>query len=127
MDGKVKRPAWEIVLLVLGSPVWASLLIAAIAVIFAVYVSLWAVIISLWSVVAVFGGSALGGAVMGVVQLCNGNLPAGVALIGAGLVCAGLAILWFFLCRITTRGMITATKALWLRMKNSFRKEREAV
>ena len=39
--------AWEIVLLVLGSPLWLSLGLAAIAVIFAFYVVLWSVSVSL--------------------------------------------------------------------------------
>ena len=44
--------AWEIVLLVLGSPLWLSLGLAAIAVIFAFYVVLWSVSVSLWAVFA---------------------------------------------------------------------------
>ena len=42
---KKKLKAWEIVLLVLGSPIWLSLLIAALAVILSLYVVLWSVII----------------------------------------------------------------------------------
>ena len=50
--------AWEIVLLILGSPLWLSVLIAIFAVIFSFYVCLWAVIISLWaSFVAIIGGA----------------------------------------------------------------------
>ena len=39
--------AWEIVLLVLGSPIWLSLLIAALAIILAAYMVLWSVVITL--------------------------------------------------------------------------------
>ena len=53
---KGRLKAWEIVLLVLGSPIWLSLGIAAAAVILALYVSLWSVIVSLW---AVFGSLAV--------------------------------------------------------------------
>ena len=41
---KRRLRAWEIILLALGSPVWLSILIAAAAVIFSLYVSVWAVI-----------------------------------------------------------------------------------
>ena len=41
--------AWEIVLLILGAPVWLPIGIAIASVIFAIYVSLWSVIISLWA------------------------------------------------------------------------------
>ena len=53
---KRRLKAWEIVLLTVGSPIWFSLGIAAVSVVFALYVSLWAVIISLW---AVFGSLTL--------------------------------------------------------------------
>ena len=43
---KRKIQAWEIVLLILGAPIWLSLLIAAFAVILSLYISFWALIIS---------------------------------------------------------------------------------
>ena len=57
---KRRLGVWEIVLLVLGSPIWLSLLIAAFAVILSLYISLWAVIISFWAVFGSFIGCALG-------------------------------------------------------------------
>lgn len=49
---KEKRPlrAWEIVMLVIGSPVWGSILITLASVIFSVLVTVWAVNITLWAV-----------------------------------------------------------------------------
>ena len=49
---KRRMKGWEIVLLVLGSPVWVPLLAAAVVVVLSVYISLWAVVGSLWSVFA---------------------------------------------------------------------------
>ena len=42
--------AWEIVFLVLGSPIWLSLLIAAVAVVFSIYAVLWSLILCLYAV-----------------------------------------------------------------------------
>ena len=39
--------AWEIVLLILGSPIWLSLLIAAAAVVLSVYAAIWSVMLSM--------------------------------------------------------------------------------
>lgn len=49
---KEKRPlrAWEIVMLVIGSPIWGSILIALASVIFSVLVTVWTVNITLWAV-----------------------------------------------------------------------------
>ena len=39
---------WEIALLAIGSPIWASLLIAAAAVVFSLYITAWALVVTLW-------------------------------------------------------------------------------
>ena len=98
--------AWEIVLLAVGSPVWASLLIAALAVLIALYASFWAIIVSLWAAFGSLAGCALGGVVSGFALSMGANLPAGMALIGAGAVCAGLSVLLFFACKAATKGLV---------------------
>ncbi|MBQ6431238.1 MAG: DUF1700 domain-containing protein [Oscillospiraceae bacterium] len=121
-----KLKAWEIVLLILGAPLWVPLLIAAAAVVFALYVTLWALIVSLWAVFASFVAGAVGGIAGGVAQLVIGNKPQGIALIGAGVCCAGLSIFAFFGCKAATVGAARLTKrfALWLKMR--FVKKEEA-
>ena len=46
--------AWEIILLVLGSPLWLPLLIAGGAVVLSVLIVIWSVNLVLWAVEAVF-------------------------------------------------------------------------
>ena len=114
---KRRMRAWEIVLLAVGSPVWLSLAIAALAVILSLYVALWSVIVSLWAVFGALAGCAFAGVVAGAV-LSLGNTPlAGVALIAAGLFCAGFSILWFLGCKWLTREILLLTKkvALWIK------------
>ncbi len=118
MKPKHKIGALEIVLLALGSPIWLSLLIAAIAVIFALYVSLWSIIVSLWAVFASFVGVFIGGVVSGAMFAVSGNLLTGLAMIGAGLLLAGLSIFAFFGCRAATKGIILATKKIVIVLKN---------
>ena len=119
--GELPRPAFEVprkeqkrrpsavetVLLILGAPIWLSLLIAAFAVVLSVYISLWAVIISLWAIFASFVGCALGG-IVGGAFLAFTNGATGVFLIGAGLFCAGASVLLFHGCKAATKG------AVWL-------------
>lgn len=107
---KRRLKAWEIVLLALGSPVWLSLLIAAAAVILSIYISILAVIVSLWAVFSALAASAVGICGGGIVFICLGHAPSGIAMIGAGLVCAGLSILSFFGCMAATKGMVNLTK-----------------
>ena len=114
---KTQRKAWGIVLLVLGSPIWLSLLIAAFAVVLSLYASLWAVIISLWAVFASCAGCSAGGIIAGIGFVCSGNRLPGIAMIGAGIFCAGLAILFLLGCRAATKGALYLTKrpVSWLK------------
>lgn len=118
--------AWEIVLLVLGSPIWLTLLVAALAVVLSFYGVIWSVILSLWVVETSLVFSAVGGLALGVVQACRGSGLTGLAVMGAGLVCAGLTIFLFFGCKEVTRLILSLTRELVLRVKNCFVKKEEA-
>ncbi len=117
---KRQMKVWEILLLVLGSPIWLSLAVAAFAVMLALYVVLWSVIISLWAVFGSLIGCALGGVAASVILICQGNSLVGIAMVGAGLVCAGLAIFMFFGCKAATKGIILLTKKIALGIKKCF-------
>ena len=122
---KRKMKAWEIVLLCVGSPIWGSLLIAAIAIIISLYAALWSVIIALWSVfvsfvacaVALIVAAAAYGVVGGIVFISNAHIYSGIVMFATGLVLAGLSIFTFFGCRAATKGIIVLTKkfALWIK------------
>lgn len=118
--GKQKRQlkTWEIVLLVLGSPLWVSLLIGVAAIAVSLYAAAWAVIASLWAVFAALIGCAAGSIVCGAVAAVTSSVFTGIALMGAGAVLAGLSIFAFFGCKAATRGLCLLTKKMF-----TFRRE----
>ncbi len=118
--------AWEIVLLVLGSPIWLSLLIAAFAVVLSLYISLWAVIISLWAVFVSLIVCALAGITVGIFWTAISNVPVGMATIGAGILCAGLSIFLFFGCKSSTKGAALLAKKMVLGIKRCFLRKEES-
>ncbi len=122
---KRRLSAWEIVLLVLGSPIWLSLGVAAFAVLLSVYAVLWSVVVSLWAVFASLAACGFGGAVAGIGLAIGGYSLWGVALLGAGIVCAGLAIFLFFGCTAAVKGTAILTKAIALGVKKCFVKREE--
>ncbi len=126
IKSKKSRKVWEIVLLVLGSPIWLSLAVAVFAVILSLYVSLWSVIISLWAVFGSIIGCAFGGIAVGIGFACYGNGLTGIAMMGAGIVCAGLSIFLFYGCKAATKGILLLTKKIALGIKNQFVKKEEA-
>lgn len=121
---KRRLSAGGIVLLALGSPIWLSLGIAAFAVILSLYISLWAVIISLWAVFVSLAACSVGGVPACVVFTVGGNGVSGLAMLAAGIVCAGLSIFMFYGCKAATDGTLILTKKMAIWIQNCFiRKE----
>lgn len=114
---KRQLSALTILLIVIGSPIWFSLGIAAASVVFSVYVAIWSVIISLWAVFVSAACCALAGVLSGIGLACNGQMLPGIATIGAGIACSGLAIFIFYGCSASTKGILLLTKkfALWVK------------
>lgn len=112
--------AWEIVLLILGSPIWLSLLIAAFVIILAVYVVIWSVVVALWSIEVAFAACSLGGIVSAVILAFQGNGLTGLAMLSAGIICAGLSVFMFYGCKAATKGMVLLTKKMALGIKTLF-------
>lgn len=117
---------WEIILLILGCPIWISLGLAAVAVIISIYISLWSVIISLWSVFGSLIVSLFGSVVTAIIFACSGNVFTGMAMVGAGFVCAGLSVFMFYGCKLATKGILILTKKLAIWTKNCFVKKEVA-
>ena len=107
------RSVWVIILLILGSPIWLSILISLFAVILSVLISFWSVAVSLWAVFGSLVGSALGLTVGGIMFAVDGYGVPGLATISAGLVCAGLSIFMFYGCLWTTKGIAWLTKVFF--------------
>ena len=122
-----KKPkTWEIVLLALGSPIWLSLLIAALAVLLSLYISVWSVILSLWAVFVSLIACALGGIAAGIGFTFGDSALAGVAMIGMGIICAGLSIFLFYGCKAATNGILFLTKKTVLYLKKQLIKKERA-
>lgn len=101
----------EITLLIVGFPIWFPLLASVAATLFSIWVSLWAVVISFYAVEAAFMASAVGGIIAAVVMLTVGNSLSGLFLLGCSLASVGLGILWIFVCKYSTKGLVWLTGA----------------
>ena len=119
-EQKRRLKAWEIALLVIGSPIWLSLGIAALAIIVSLYAVIWAVVVSLWAAFASFAACFVGGLAAGTVLLVGGKGISGMAMLGAGLVCAGLAVFGFYASVGATKGTLMLTKKCVLWVKERF-------
>lgn len=116
----------SIVLLVIGSPMWVPLVLAAAAMVLAAYIVIWACVVSLWAVFVSVAACAVAGVVAGVALMFGGKGLQGLALIGAGLFCAGFVCLLFLGCKAVTVGVLWLTKTVFLKIKAQFAKKEEA-
>jgi hypothetical protein len=116
---------WEIVLLILGSPIWLSLLAAAVVVALSVYAVLWSVITVFWASFATLAACAPVGLLIGIFFAFSGNVIPGIAMIGAGIFLGGAAIFAFFGCLAATKGLAWLTKAVILSIKKRIVKKNE--
>ena len=118
--------AWEIALLAVGSPIWLTLLIAAVVIVFALYAVLWSLVASVWAVGVALAGTFLL-SIAALVLLCiQGGVGTGLVFLGLGVFCAGLAVFLWFGAMAATKGAWWLSKKFLLLMKSCFvRKEKE--
>ena len=121
---KVKRrkamSGWTIMLLVLGSPLWLPLLVAAAAILLSIFVVFWAAVVSLWAADLSLAAAAAGCFICVFSFIKSGNIPGAGAAGGTGLVCSGLAILMFHACVLITKAVVRLMGKTLLAIKTSF-------
>ncbi|MBQ9429896.1 MAG: DUF1700 domain-containing protein [Clostridia bacterium] len=122
---KRKLRAWEIVLIVLGFPVWFSLLAVAGALLLALYIVLWALVLSLWASAIALAVCVPACIVLSVAYFAKGLLEAGLMILGSALICAGLAILLCLGCIGATKGALKLTLHIARGVKSAFTKKED--
>lgn len=121
---KRRLAAWEIVLLILGSPVWVPLLLAALIVILSVYIVLWSLVISIYAVMVVCFACSIVGIVYFIMFILSGRFGAGLAMLGVGIALAGIGILLLLGANASAKGLVILIKKTVLGIKKSLvRKE----
>ena len=114
---------WMIVLLVLGSPLWISLVAGILSAVLGIYVSLWSVVIVFYALTVAVAAISIG-CLVGIFFMI-GRFAEVIVMIGAAFLCAGIAIVLLLLGNLVAKGMVKLTKLCWQGMRRLFgRKER---
>ena len=117
---------WEILLLVLGFPLWLPLLIAGFAVALALYICVWTAILCLWAGFVTIAVCSFFGILAGIAYIIFISRLTGIALLGAGIFCMGLSILAFWGCKVISAGTWKLTVKLLTRKNRSDSGKEEA-
>ena len=120
---KRRIKAWEIVLIVLGFPLWFPLVLTALILALVFYLLMWILVIVTYSVELALTVSGIGGIVAYFASLANGE--PNLMLIAMGIMCLGGAVLLFFGCIGATKANIKFTKFIMRKIKASFMKKGE--
>ena len=118
--------AWEIVLLIVGAPLWIPLLIAFASVLFSLYITIWCILISVYAINIAFALGAVIAVPCSIYFMCTGNVMPGVFLLGGAFLLAGLTILMFYLNVLISKGIVWLSEKLVLWIKSLFvRKDKD--
>ncbi len=108
---------WEILLIIVGSPIWFSLAIAAVAVVFSIYAVMWSFVAAIY---ALDMGFAVGGLGCFIYGFMGFRLFSGLFWFGSGIFAVGAAIVLFIGCIAFTKAMVKLTKAVLNGIKSLF-------
>ena len=117
---KRKLRGWEIILLVLGSPVWIPLVAAALVVLLAVYIVIWAFVICVFAVDLSFAAGAVISVLSAIQYFMLGKTAGACFMLGVGSVLAGLSILVLFAGIRIARGTVKLGKRILIMIKSFF-------
>ena len=121
---KHELKAWEVVLIVLGSPVWIPLLITAAVLLLTLWIVAFALLISFYAVVLSFVVAGICGLIC-IIPLFIANSPyTAVLMLGAALIGIGIAILFVVSVKPVTIGVFKVCKASVNGIKRMFVKEK---
>lgn len=110
----------EIILLILGSPIWLPLCLVALVLLLVFYLLIWVLVLVLYAVDLSIAAAGLSGLLGALVQIFSGRLAQGAFLFGGGLVCVGLAVLLFFGCNLIARSVLILSRKMLRGIKACF-------
>lgn len=131
VKAKVKRnrapKVWEIILLILGSPIWLPLCVAALVIFLVIYLIILVMVLVLYVVDLSVAAAGIAGFLGAFVQVFGGRLAQGAFLLGGGLACIGLAVLLFFGFNIIAKGLVILSKKMLRGIKSCFIRKGDAL
>lgn len=117
---------WEIVFLIIGSPLWLSILIVAAVIVLSVYIVMWSVVLVMYALTLSLATILLAGLVsivfsfLGSFGSFGSVIISDIAQLGIGLFCGGLSILMFFASNYLARIVVVLGKKILLGIKRCF-------
>lgn len=110
-------------LIVAGSPLWFALTVAAVVLWISLAATAFSVVVAVWSVFISFAVTAPVSVLGGIVIALFGRPLAGVAMVGVGLICTGLAVFTYYGAKVVGKGGWWLVKKSVAAVKKCFEKK----
>lgn len=117
--------AWEIVLLLLGFPLWGPLLFAAIVVILSFFIVIWALAFSLLITIFALFVSGIAAIAAGGAAFLFGEKAPALFTAGSGFLLLGISIPLFYLGVLAVKGLVKGIKWCIIKCKSRFIRKKE--
>ncbi len=105
----VRLRGWHIVMLIIGSPLWISLVAAMLCILLSFYIVIWALVVCFYAVFAALAACGFALTMASFFVLFAGGVPYFLVVFGAGAFLSGLAIMWLIVCNFFAKGMAKVT------------------
>lgn len=120
---KRQLKAWEIILIILGFPLWFPLVLVFVLLCLLLYLLIWVGVIVVYAIEVGFGAGAVGSLILFFANLGGGEFS--ITYFGSFFMMIGAAILFIFACYGVTLGTIKLSKLTIRNIKSAFLKKGE--
>ena len=121
-----RMPVWAIILLIVGFPLWGSVLIMILAFIIVFYALIWVADVMLWCNVLCMGVMSFAGIIGFFGCLFQGAFGSALLYLGMSLFMAGVGVLAFLGSLLVTKGIFRGTRWCFLQIKKALIRKEEA-
>jgi uncharacterized membrane protein len=120
---KTKSRVLNIVLLILGAPIWIPLAFAFAVTALSIWLVIWVLLVSLWAVIAALLLSGIAGIATGFYLLVTLHPLTALLSVGMGLFCIGIGLFSYFGVLAASKGLYRLTTLFAGKIKSLFIRE----
>lgn len=105
----VRLRAWHIIMLIIGAPLWISLVAVMLCLVLVFYIVIWVLVIAFYAIFMALAACGFALIMASFFALFTGGAPYFFLLFGAGAFVSGIAIMWLLVCNLFAKAMAKVT------------------
>lgn len=119
--------ATNLLIAILGFPLWFPLTLAFFAIVIAIYIVIWSVVVVLYATMAAMGVSCIALLLTFILAIISGIGTPSLIILSVTLITGSLAVLFFFAGYYVSKGILIASKSIWKGIKRMLIKKEKSL